>query len=332
MKVSIVGFGTWGTALGQVLCDNGHEVLCYSNKIDDVNALNELHENVSYFPGIKLPLNMKATFSLKEAIDFADALVLSVPTIAMRSVLNQINALLNKKILFINTAKGFDPDEDITISSLIRKIIPFRKRGEVTSLLGPSHAEEVILRHITLISAVSKDEEAARKVQKMFANDYFRVYTLKDEIGAEYQVAMKNAIALASGMIEGLKLGDNARAALVTRGLLEIGRLSHVFGAKKETLYGLTGVGDLIVTCYSYHSRNFEAGLKIGMDDDVTNFLETNKKTVEGIRTVKVLHELGQEHKIHLPIIEALYQIIYEGAKPSTICRELMLRPLKSED
>ena len=238
----------------------------------------------------------------------------------------------NKKVLFINTAKGFDPEEDITISTLIRKIIPFKKRGEVTSLLGPSHAEEVILRHITLISAVSKDEEAAKKVQQMFANDYFRVYTLKDEIGAEYQVAMKNAIALASGMIEGLKLGDNARAALVTRGLLEIGRLAHVFGAKKETLYGLTGVGDLIVTCYSYHSRNFEAGLKIGLDDDVKDFLKTNKKTVEGIRTVKVLHELGHVHKIHLPIIEALYQIIYEGAKPSTICRELMLRPLKSED
>lgn len=332
MKISIFGLGTWGTALAQVLIDNGHDVFCWTYDEGDANNVNLKHENTRYFPNIVLPSSLRVTTNIDEVVNFGEIFLLSVPTVAMRSILSKIKNSLNRQVIFLNTAKGFDPEEDITISNLIREIIPSSLRGEPCSLLGPSHAEEVILRHITLICAVSNDEDKARIIQNIFSNDYFRVYTLKDEIGAEYQTAMKNAIALASGMIEGLKLGDNARAALVTRGLVEIGLVASHFGAKKETLYGLTGIGDLMVTCYSYHSRNFEAGLKIGRDDDVSDFLKTNKKTVEGIRTVKVLHELGERHHLRLPIIEALYQIIYEGKKPSIICRSLMLRPLKSED
>jgi glycerol-3-phosphate dehydrogenase (NAD(P)+) len=201
----------------------------------------------------------------------------------------------------------------------------------VVSLIGPSHAEEVVIRLLTVVNAVSDDEEAASLIQKTFSNNYFRVYRNTDVIGAEIGVAVKNVIALASGILSGLGYGDNARAALMTRGLAEISRYGLFFGAKAETFLGLTGVGDLIVTCTSVHSRNYQAGLIIGQFDTAKIFWDTNEKTVEGVNAVKVVYEEALRNKIDMPITEQVYKVLYEGAKPSESINILMSRELKAE-
>ena len=332
MKVAVIGSGTWGTGLSQVLTDNGVNVTIYGNDPYQINDINVNHKN-SFFFGDEITLSskIKATLDLKEALDEADVILLSVPTAAFRSVLNQIVPLLYKPVIFINTAKGFDTEKNIRISELIRECVPAEYRKAVVSLIGPSHAEEVIVRDLTCVCAVCIDSHIAMEIAELFSNEYFRVYANTDEVGSEIGVAMKNAIAIASGILEGLDYGDNARAALCTRGLAEIVRFGTHLGGKAQTYLGLTGLGDLIVTCYSFHSRNFTAGMQIGKDDGVENFFKNNKKTVEGIRTIKVIHDMAKEEGIELPIIEALYKVVYEGVKPSEIIPTLMTRPTKQE-
>ena len=332
MKIAVIGSGTWGTALAQVLCDNNQNVIVYGRNIDQVNDINVNHKNSFFFgDDIVLPSSLKATNDLDEAVKDADIILISIPTIAYREVLTNIASKLDRKVLFINTAKGFDTEKNIRISELIREVVPEDKRLPIVSLIGPSHAEEVIVRDLTCVSAVSTDLDLTLKVAELFSNDYFRVYGNSDEVGSEYGVAMKNAIAIASGILEGIGYGDNARAALCTRGLAEIVRFGRHFGGKADTYLGLTGLGDLIVTCYSFHSRNFNAGLQIGKDDGASNFLATNKKTVEGIRTIKVIHDMAEKEYIELPIINALYEVIYNGKKPSEEIPLLFKRSIKVE-
>lgn len=333
MKVGIIGSGTWGTALSQVLADNGVDVLICGNQLSQIDDINNNHKNSFYFGDkIILPHTIKATANIEEVIKDREIIILSVPTYALRSVLEQIKPLLgDTKRIFINTAKGFELDTQKTMSMLIREVIPQKNRFEVVSLIGPSHAEEVIVRDLTCICAVCKEDIIAKTVADLFSNNYFRVYTNNDEIGAEIGVAMKNAIALSSGILEGLGYGDNARAALCTRGLAEIVRYGVSKGGKLETYLGLTGLGDLIVTCYSFHSRNFQAGLEIGKANSAKEFLANNKKTVEGINTVKTMYYLGQKDKIELPIINCLYMILFQDRKPSEVARYLMSRPIKKE-
>ncbi len=274
---------------------------------------------------------IKATCDISEAVEFSNIIVLSVPTAAMREVLNTTINYLKEPTVFINTAKGFDPNKNIRMSELIREVIPHSYLKGVASLIGPSHAEEVILRDLTCVSAVSCDKELCKKIASLFSNDYFRVYVNNDEVGAEIGVALKNAIAIASGILEGLGYGDNARAALCCRGLNEIRRFGKYFGGKESTYLGLTGLGDLVVTCYSFHSRNFMAGLAIGKDDSSEKFLKENNKTVEGLKTIKVVHDLSKIYHIDMPIVEQLYSVIYENKKPSELIKILMNRPLKDE-
>ncbi|MGI6644823.1 MAG: NAD(P)H-dependent glycerol-3-phosphate dehydrogenase [Bacilli bacterium] len=332
MKVTVFGSGTWGTALAQVLTDNGHKVLIYGIEESQVDDINNNHMN-SYFFGenVHLNENIKATTDIKKAINFSNIYVLSVPTAAMRSLLNEINAHLDHRALFINTAKGFDTQEVMRISDVIRNTIDEKNLRAVVSLIGPSHAEEVVVRMVTAVTATSKDKRAAEKVQKLFSNQYFRVYTQTDEIGAELGVAYKNAIAIASGILAGLGYGDNARAALITRGLAEMVRFSTHFGGKMQTYLGLTGLGDLIVTCNSIHSRNFQAGLAIGRENNAENFIKNNKKTVEGIRTTKIIYEVAKANNIDVPIINAIYKVLYENVSPREAIVILMDRPLKPE-
>lgn len=331
-KIAVIGSGTWGTALAQTLNDNGNDVILFGNRQEQIDDININHKNSFYFGDeITLDENLKATLSLEEAIKDREIILLSVPTAAMRSVLANIKPLLTKKVILINTAKGFDIEKNLRITELIREVIPEELRYPIVSLIGPSHAEEVIVRDLTCVCAVCTDEEVAMKVAKLFSNSYFRVYTNTDEVGSEIGVAMKNAIAIASGILEGLNYGDNARAALCTRGLAEIVKYGVAFGAKPTTYLGLTGLGDLIVTCYSFHSRNFTAGMEIGKADSAYEFLKNNTKTVEGIRTIKVIYENAKKVNIELPIINALYEIVYEGKKPSEIIEKLMNRPLKTE-
>ena len=333
MNITIFGSGTWGTALGQVLTDNGHDVLLYGISQEQVDDINHHHRNSFYF-GQEVILNehIKATTNINEAIDFSNLFVISVPTAAMRSLLTQIDKNLNKKALFINTAKGFDTEKVMRISEVIRESISPKNLKGVVSLIGPSHAEEVVIRMLTIITATSQSEEDATLVQQLFANDYLRVYTQTDEVGAELGVAYKNAIAIASGALAGLGYGDNARAALITRGLAEMVRFGRHFGGDMTTYMGLTGLGDLIVTCNSLHSRNFKAGFQIGKDRGAEKFLKENTKTVEGVRTAKIIHEVAKTEGIKVPIIDAIYSVIYENQDPGEVIKQLMNRPLKSED
>ena len=331
MKISILGAGSWGLALAQVLNDNNNDVLIYARREEVVTEINSQHTNKKYFPSVIFSEKIKATFNLKEAVQFADILLIAVPVKAYRSLLLEVKDYLNERKYFISTAKGFEEKTLMRMSDVIRDVIPESYRYEIISLLGPSHAEEVVLRELTCIASVSRDNNAAKFVQKLFSYNYFRVYTQNDEIGAESASALKNAIAIASGILQGIALGDNARAALVTRGLKELIRFGLASGGKFETFMGLTGVGDLLVTCNSWHSRNFQAGYAIGKADLAKEFLEKNDKTVEGIQTVKLVHQIAKEKNISMPIIDALYDVLFRGLSSHGTVYNLMLRELKPE-
>lgn len=332
MKIAVLGTGSWATGLSQVLTDNGYLALMYGidqNEIDDINIH---HQNQKYFKDVSIDCKIKATTQLAEALTGADYLLITVPTKAVRSILETVLPYLDHPITIINASKGFDLKTGKRISETIREVIPVQYRREVVSLIGPSHAEEVVVRQLTTVCAVSLDLAVAKDVQHLFSNEYFRVYIHDDEIGAEYGVALKNVIAIASGTASGLGYGDNTRAALITRGLAEMTRYGVKKGGKPETYLGLTGIGDLIVTCSSIHSRNFMAGYQIGKDNSAKRFMETNHATVEGIRSCEVIYNDLKNYKdLEMPITEAIYRVVYEGAIPSEVVRDLMLRDLKRE-
>lgn len=332
MRAAVLGTGAWGTALAQLLCDNSHQVIMYGIDKGEVDDIQNNHQNAKYFGvDVLLPANLKATMDLKEALKDAEIIVLAVPTFALRSLLETIKPHLKGKPYLVSVAKGFDTLTHKRISQVIREIIDENHRQEIVSLIGPGHAEEVILRLLTCVTSTSIDLKCAQFIQRLFSNDYFRVYTQEDEIGAEYSVAIKNVIAIASGMVNGIGLGDNARAALITRGLAEMVRFGTFFGGEERTYLGLTGLGDLIVTCNSFHSRNFMAGTEIGKANSSKDFLKNNKKTVEGIRTSKVVHDIAKEYNIDMPITEAVYQVLYEGKRPKDALNDIMKRELKKE-
>jgi glycerol-3-phosphate dehydrogenase (NAD(P)+) len=331
-KITILGAGSWGTALALVLADNGIQVTLYSKDAKVCDEINQKHTNSKYFDGVfLLPSSIVATCELSQAFNDTQLILLSVPSSSVRSMVSSIVPFIKTKTLIINTAKGFDPLTNDRLSETIRRLIPKKLLLGVVSLIGPSHAEEVINRQLTLVSAVSKYGPLAEKISQLFSNEYFRVYIQKDEIGSEVGSALKNVIAIASGVVTGLKLGDNARAALVTRGLTELMQLGKVLGGKLKTLAGLTGLGDLIVTCYSKHSRNYQAGIKIGKDNSADTFLATNQKTVEGVAFAKIAHQLAKKHRLKLPIIEAVYAVLFDKKRPSDLIKTLMNRPLKVE-
>lgn len=331
MKISICGSGSWGTALAQVLADNHHDVQLWGIMEDEVRDINENHRNSKYFAETEINRDIRAISDLHK-VKGSDLVLLAVPTGAIESVCQNLNEILDKKTIFINVAKGYHPVTHERLSVVIRQTIKADLLQDVVSLIGPSHAEEVILRMLTTVNAVCENEESSMLVQQLFSNHYFRVYRNRDVVGAENGVAVKNIIALASGILEGIGGGDNARAALMTRGLAEMARFGTFKGGKAETYLGLTGVGDLIVTCTSVHSRNFQAGLLIGQNDSADLFWKTNTKTVEGVNACKVVYEEALKNHISMPITSEVYKVLYENEKPSEAIHRLMNRELKSED
>ena len=332
-KIAILGTGSWATGLARVLNDNGHQVMMYGidqNEIDDINIR---HCNYKYFKDVLLEDTIVATSDLEKALEDSDYLLITIPTQFVRSTLEKVKPLLKKRIYVVNAAKGFDMESNMRMSDTIRSVLSQEDIYPVTSLIGPSHAEEVVQRILTAVCAVSVDEDTAIHIQHLFSNQYFRVYTTTDEIGAEYGAAYKNVIAVASGLVSGLGYGDNTRAALITRGLHEMSLYGMVKGGKQNTFFGLTGIGDLIVTCSSIHSRNFQAGYDIGVSSRAIDFMTHNKKTCEGIRTCKVIHDdvLHHDYQIETPIVDAVYKVLYENADPQTVVLEIMTRELKSE-
>ena len=327
--IAAIGSGSWSTALSQVLTDNGHDVLIYGISKDEVDDINHNHRNSRFFD-CDIDPRLRATNDLNDVKD-ADIIILGVPVMALESVLKELYALFDHPVTLISVAKGFHPQTKRRLSLEIKDLMK-EKAKHVVSLIGPSHAEEVIIRKLTLVNSVCEDEKAAIMVQKLFANEYFRVYTNTDVIGAEIAAALKNIMAIASGALNGLGQGDNAKAALMTRGLAEITRFGLACGGRLETFLGLNGVGDLIVTCSSLHSRNYQAGLAIGKADDAASFLKNNTKTTEGIQTAKTTHELAADMGISMPITDEVYAVLFENKKPSIAIGNLMSRPLKAEN
>ena len=311
MRTVVIGSGSWGTALAQVLQDNHQEVLVYGVAEAEVNDINENHKNSKYFGDVELNPELKATTDI-QCVKGADIVLLAVPTIAIDPICHQINDILDKKTIIINVSKGFHPETNERMSQVIRRCIDEDKLSSVVSLIGPSHAEEVVIRLLTTIDAISLNNEDAVTVQNLFSNQYLRIYTGNDEIGSELGVAIKNVMAIASGILSGL------------------GYQVH-FGGQQKTFMGLTGIGDLIVTCTSVHSRNFEAGYQIGKENSVENFFKNNTKTVEGVRTAKIVHRVAKENGIDMPICEEVYQILFNGKLPSECAQDLMIRDLKKE-
>ena len=331
-KVSIIGAGSWGSALARILGDNNNDVLIYDIDENIINEINTFHTNKDKLPVGSLPLNVSATNSIKEAILFSNIIVLSVPTKVLRNVLKKINSCINEPKLFVNTSKGIEPDTFLRVSEIVQQEINNEMIEGFVALTGPSHAEEVINQLLTLVCSVSENEKHAVLVQNLFNNsNYFRVYTNNDLIGAEICGALKNIYAIASGMLYGLGLGDNAKAGLISRALVEMKRFCHLFNAKEETVFGLTGIGDLVVTTTSHHSRNFQAGIKLATGSNLEETISSMSMVVEGARTAQAAYQKAVELNIEVPIIEEVYKVIYNHKSVQSAVNDLMRRSVKQE-
>lgn len=329
-KVVVLGAGSWGTALSIVLADNNHEVRLWSHKEEQVNIINQTHKNEKYL-NVELPQNVIAYADLETAISGVDAIVMVVPSSAIREVSKKINSLINKDILIIHATKGIEPESSKRISQIMSEELTSINAEDIVVLSGPSHAEEVALRMPTTVTVASSNMNQAEKTQHLFFNESFRVYTSDDVVGVELGGALKNIIALGAGISDGLNFGDNAKAALITRGLAEITRLGVSLGANPLSFLGLSGVGDLIVTSTSNHSRNWRAGNLIGKGYSLDSVLDEMGMVVEGVRTTKAAYLFSIQQNVEMPITHALYDILYNNADPKEIVEQLMTRAKKDE-
>jgi glycerol-3-phosphate dehydrogenase (NAD(P)+) len=324
--VAVIGAGSWGTALAMVLADNGHEVRLWSHNESQVQEINQFHTNKKYLPEILLPELIVGYASLTDALAGITTVILAVPTKAIREVIGKIRTIQSSPLTIAHVSKGIEPDSLLRISELIKEEMPNELLKAVVVLSGPSHAEEVSLRHPTTVTVSSDDMNAAEGIQDLFINHNFRVYTNPDVIGVEIGGALKNIIALAAGITDGLGYGDNAKAALITRGLAEIARLGTKMGANPLTFSGLTGIGDLIVTCTSVHSRNWRAGNLLGKGKNLDEVLENMGMVVEGVRTTKAAYQLAKKYDVSMPITCALYDVLFNGKNAKDAVDVLMAR------
>ncbi len=332
-NITIIGAGSWGCALSRILGDNGHNVLLYDIDEKTVNEINQYHTNSNKLFNAVLPNNVTATLSLKEAISKNNYILLVVPTAVVRNVLKQIGTIIKTKKVFINASKGMEPNTFKRVSEIVSEEIDKQYLAGFVALTGPSHAEEVVEQKLTLVAAASDNLELAKQVQVMFSNkQYFRVYTLSDLVGAELGGALKNIYAIAAGIIDGIGYGVNARAGIITRALVEMKRLALIFGAKEETLNGLTGIGDLVVTCTSNLSRNYQAGYMIGNGDNLDEALSKMTMVVEGARTCISAYQAAKKYNVYTPIINAVYEVIYNHKHPLEVIKNLMATSLKEEN
>ena len=330
-KVSVIGAGSWGTAIAFVLAENGHDCLLWARREEQSTEINNKNQNSTYLPKATLPKNLSATSNLETAVVHGDVLIIAVPTNAIRPVCEEINSMITKPKLFVHVSKGIEPNSLKRISELIGEEVAEENRRGIVVLSGPSHAEEVVERHPTTVTAASMDLSAAEEIQDLFMNAYFRVYTNDDIIGVELGAALKNVIALAAGITDGLGYGDNAKAALITRGLAEISRLGVKMGAHPLTFSGLTGLGDLIVTCTSVHSRNWRAGNMLGQGKKLEDVVSGMGMIIEGVRTTKAAHQLASKYEVSMPLTEALYSVLFEEVPPKEAVDQLMNRMKKQE-
>ncbi len=329
--IAVLGAGSWGTALALVLADNDHNVRLWGHNAKHIEEINRTRMNQKYLPNIALPDQIVGYSDLSKALEGLDTIILAVPTKAIREVLGNVKEVVNNPITIVHVSKGIEPNTLLRISEIIEEVFPEPLRKDIVVLSGPSHAEEVSLRHPTTVSVSSKNMKAAERIQDLFMNQHFRVYTNDDLIGVEIGGALKNIIALAAGISDGLGYGDNAKAALMTRGLAEIARLGTKMGANPLTFSGLAGIGDLIVTCTSVHSRNWRAGNLLGKGHSLEEVLDNMGMVVEGVRTTKAAYQLSKKYEVKMPITEALYRVLFEGVHPKDAVDSLMNRSKTNE-
>ncbi|MGM0444997.1 MAG: NAD(P)H-dependent glycerol-3-phosphate dehydrogenase [Bacillota bacterium] len=327
-KISIIGGGSWGTALAQVASNNIKEILIYARDKEVVKSINEKNINNKYFNDVKLNENIMATSNLDNVINFSKDIILSVPTAATRSVMKKLSEKITDTHTIISTAKGIEIDTFMTNSEIIREYFS----GDILVLSGPTHAEEVIKDIPTAIVIASNNKNLAEKYQEMLMTSKFRIYTIKDVKGVEIAGAVKNIIAVASGVTDGVGYGDNTKAALITRGLAEIVKFGLYLNTNRETYNGLAGLGDLVVTCNSDHSRNRRFGILIGQNKSFNEAKQTVNQVVEGAKTAKALFKFLQKHPdLEMPITEEVYKVLYKNKNPHLAVDDLMLREPRNE-
>ncbi|MBM6619876.1 NAD(P)H-dependent glycerol-3-phosphate dehydrogenase [Bacillus sp. RD4P76] len=325
-NVAVIGAGSWGTALAMVLADNDYTVRLWAHKEVQIKEINEAHTNEKYLPGVTLPTNVIGYSSLSETLNGISTMILAVPTKAIREVLGKIRETQTEPITIVHVSKGIEPETFKRVSEVIKEEMPLHLLKDVVVLSGPSHAEEVSRRQPTTVTVACENMQAAEEIQDMFINGNLRVYTNPDVVGVEIGGALKNIIALAAGITDGLGYGDNAKAALITRGLAEIARLGVAMGANSLTFAGLTGIGDLIVTCTSVHSRNWRAGNLLGKGHSLDEVLENMGMVVEGVRTTKAAYQLAKKMNVSMPITNALYDVLFNNKDPKEAVDSLMAR------
>lgn len=326
--VGVIGAGSWGTALALLLHKNGHDITVWSIDEKEVQLLSTEREHKSKLPGVKLPEDMKFTSNLEDAIKGKDFMVLAVPSPFTRSTAKKMCPFVTEGQIIVDVAKGIEESTLMTLSQQIEEEIP---QANVAVLSGPSHAEEVGRGLPTAVVIGAKTKETAEYLQDKFANEVFRVYISPDRLGMELGGSLKNVIALAAGIADGMGYGDNTKAALITRGIAEISELGVKMGGAAESFNGLTGIGDLIVTCASVHSRNRKAGFLMGQGKSMEEAMEEVQMVVEGVYSTKAAVKLGEKYGVAMPIVNKVNEVLFEGKNPQDAVNELMLRDFKAE-
>lgn len=328
MKISFLGAGSWGTALSVLVAKNGHDVSLWSAVEDELDLLETKREHTERLPGIKLPDNIYIERDIKRACTDKDLIVFSVASPYVRSVANTAKDYIKDGQKIVNVAKGIEENTLYTLSAILNEVLP---KCDVAVLSGPSHAEEVVKEIPTTVVVGAKTKETALFVQNIFINDRFRVYISPDIMGIELGGSIKNVIALAAGIVDGLGLGDNTKAALMTRGLAEITRLGVAMGGKKETFSGLSGIGDLIVTCTSRHSRNHTAGYLMGQGRTAKEAMDEVKQVVEGVYSAKAVDLLAEKYNVYMPIVKEINEVLFNNKSVKNALQDLFDRDAKLE-
>ncbi len=331
MRIAVLGAGGWGTTLAILLQENAHNVTLWSVRETDAETIRTTRENPAFLPGIRIPETVCATSDLEEAVRDSGMIVAAVPSQFLRSVISRLKNIHLEDVLVVNVAKGIENGTLMTMSEMIHDVLPAVPARHIATLSGPSHAEEVSRKIPTTVVAASTDIETARTVQAAFIRPYFRVYASTDLRGVEIGGALKNVIAIAAGIIDGANLGDNTKAAVMTRGIAEIARVGVGMGAQVRTFGGLSGIGDLMVTCMSRHSRNRRVGVEIGKGRKLPEILAEMVMVAEGVATTRSAYELARRVGVEVPIIAEVHKILFEGKDPLVACNDLMTRDPKGE-
>lgn len=325
-KVAVIVAGSWGTALASVLADNDHDVSLWTRSQQQADEINGSRLNRKYTGDAQLSGRITATVSMEQALNRADVALFVAPSAAMRDVARLARPYVGRGCTVIHATKGFEPETAKRMTAVLAEELPQIEPGRIVVLSGPSHAEEVIRRCPTTVVVAAERQEEAERAQDVLINSYFRVYTNPDATGVEVAGALKNIIALGAGLSDGLGYGDNAKAALLTRGLAEIARLGVAMGGSAPTFAGLSGVGDLVVTCTSKHSRNWRAGYMLGQGRALDEVLATMGMVVEGVKTTKTAYALARQYGVEMPITEQLHEVLFSGKQPQAAVEDLMGR------